>query len=68
MGGRHERLVCGCTLARFLRHSVQALGVTTPRPRLLLDIDWVGKAELEAPGVPAEDESFCAGVPAVGPP
>lgn len=30
------------TLARFLRHSVQALGVTTPNPRRRLEFcEWV---------------------------
>lgn len=39
------------TLARFFRHSVQALGVTTPSPLLLLD-SWP-EPEVEA-GVAAE--------------
>lgn len=34
------------TLARFLRHSVQALGVTTPRPRRLL-LAWALAASCE---------------------
>lgn len=37
-GGNEEH-----TFARFLRHSVQALGVTTPRPLFLLD-NWPGPA------------------------
>lgn len=40
------------TLARFLRHSVQALGVTTPRPRRLLEPAALVEAE-GALGVPA---------------
>lgn len=32
-----KKLGVELTLARFLRHSVQALGVTTPRPRRLLE-------------------------------
>lgn len=35
------------TLARFLRHSVQAFGVTTPRPRRLL-LAWALAASCEA--------------------
>lgn len=49
----HERP----TFARFLRHSVQALGVTTPGPRRLFERDWFGMEEAEAWGVPAEEES-----------
>lgn len=52
------------TLARFLRHSVQALGVTTPRPRRRLE-EVVGRATA-AEGVPEapDDESSWPGVAA----
>lgn len=67
----------GHTFARFLRHSVQALGVTTPKPRRLLD---GAEAEMDALGalgvstVVEEEESAAwtgpvaveAGVPADG--
>lgn len=47
------------TFARFLRHSVQALGVTTPRPRRRLELCWAllfAAAEPEAfDGVLVED-------------
>lgn len=36
------------TFARFLRHSVHALGVTTPSPLRLFENDWVGIAAAEA--------------------
>lgn len=56
------------TFARFLRHSVQALGVTTPRPRRLLEPAAVAGrgAVFGALGVPVlvEEESAWAGVPA----
>lgn len=54
--------------ARFLRHSVQALGVTTPRPLRLLEDGGAGAGASGALGVPvdAEEVSCCAGVPAVG--
>lgn len=53
-------------MARFLRHSVQALGVTTPRPRRLLEPAAAGRVLGGALGVPVlvEEESACAGVPA----
>jgi hypothetical protein len=41
------------TLARFLRHSVQAFGVTTPKPLLLLDTPCEVKL---GPEVEATDE------------
>src|SRR3954469_11107836 len=42
------------TLARFFRHSVQAFGVTTPRPLRLFDIPC--EAMLEGPGPEAAEE------------
>lgn len=64
----------GSTFARFLRHSVQALGVTTPRPLRLLEATLVASdGGGGALGVPAEEEesAVCvvpavAGVPAEG--
>lgn len=56
------------TLARFLRHSVQAFGVTTPSPRLRLE-SW--DADDTCPGVLAVPElgpgvgCLCEGVPEV---
>lgn len=72
MGGQgaktgKENIKCH-TFARFLRHSVQALGVTTPRPLRLLEDGGAGAEASGALGVPvdADEVSFCAGVPAVG--
>lgn len=58
----------GHTFARFLRHSVQALGVTTPRPLRLLDdevADTVGSGALGVP-VDVDEDSGCVGVAAAG--
>lgn len=60
------------TLARFLRHSVQALGVTTPRPRRRFEGAPAGRAADGALGVPTvveEEESAawpCAPVEEAG--
>lgn len=52
-----DKYCVSLTLARFLRHSVHALGVTTPRPRRRFE-DVVGTATA-AEGVPEapDDES-----------
>lgn len=66
-GGGRKRV----TFARFLRHSVHALGVTTPGPRRrLLEGPAEGKAAGGALGVPevAEEESACAGPAEAGVP
>lgn len=65
---------CSSTFARFFRHSVHALGVTTPRPlRLLEAVVLEREAAGGALGVPAEEEvsavwvvAAVAGVPAEG--
>lgn len=62
------------TFARFFRHSVQALGVTTPRPLRLLEAAVLEReVGAGALGVPAEEEVSAvwpvppvAGVPAEG--
>lgn len=58
--GRTDRQTDGRTFARFLRHSVQALGVTTPRPRRRFEGAAAGRAADGALGVPTvveEEES-----------
>lgn len=61
-----RRDIGGHAFARFLRHSVHALGVTTPRPLRLLDDGLPEAACSGALGVPVdvEEVSSCAGVPA----
>lgn len=60
--GRTQR-----TLARFLRHSVQALGVTTPRPRRRLEEAAAGRGAEGALGVPTVvEEEESTDVPADG--
>lgn len=66
-GQSRNRIGVRNTLARFLRHSVQALGVTTPRPLRLLDAAALeAEAAVGGLGVPAEEEvSAVFVVPAV---
>lgn len=46
----------GQTFARFLRHSVQAVGVTSPRPLLRFETAWlVGGPEGGPVGGPEEE-------------
>lgn len=62
--GRREARAgnAGLTLARFLRHSVQALGVTTPRPRLRFEF-WALDVEPGVlPAVACEVEAVVWGV------